>query len=566
MSASEQMEVEQSYQLVDREIQPFQVGDRTASTALLAWFMEAVWRIEPEDVEDSICDGGGDKGIDGLFVNDDENEITIFQSKHRAKPGALQGDQDLRNLIGAAAYFASSESVDGLLASKPNVELQKLVERLRIRERVTQGAQPRRCVFVTNGILDPSGRDFVTAVAGQDPVLDVWDLPRIAPVAARTQAPEFLPIKVTLDAAATPSTVSLAGGVEMVIALVPASTLVGLPGIEDFTLFDRNVRLSLGNTRINKELGKTIKDPTEHGLFPAYHNGLTILTHTLDVIDAELHLDGITVVNGCQSLVELKRHEADITGELRLLVKVIQVAEGTKLADAVTYRSNNQNAVDIRDQRATDVIQRDLRKQVEERYGPALGYEVRQGDRSEAQETIDNKTAAQFLMAIYLKEPWNAVRKVRLFDEDYRRIFNRSLTVHQIYFVHIVRKVVDSVRGNLRADLAGSFASVRVTLANLIAEVLRLSDGGALLIDKPEKWLPELTAQVEQLLSRLAEDVVETVNYYIDQQQSARPEFDPKVVFKAKPGVEAVQHEVTRDARAIARKDVEYLFSLEPIR
>lgn len=561
------MDVQEQYDLVEEEIERHHIGTRERSAALLAWFMETVWRVEPEDVEEAICDGAGDKGIDGILVNEDLGEITIFQSKHRKKAGADQGDSDLAKLVGAAKYFETPEAVDGLLAAKPNPELKQLLERLKIRDRVAEGAQATRLVFVTNGVLDPAGRDYLAAVQDQEPTLEVWDLPRIANVAARTRSPELLPDEVTLTAAATPTETTLPPDVKMAVALVPGKELVSLPGIDDLSLFDRNVRLSEGRTRINRELGETISKADEHPLFPAYHNGLTVLTHGLEIDDKTIHLKGITVVNGCQSLVALHDHQSDITDSLTLLVKVIQVERETALADKITYRSNNQNPVDIRDQRSTDVIQRDLQKQVQEVYSPKLAYLIRQGDTLTADAIIDNKTAAQFIMAIYLNEPWNAVRKVRLFDEDYRRIFSRRIDAHKIYFAHIVRNVVDSVRDKLRADLRGSFASVRVTLASLLAEVLRLSERGHELIETPERWLPELTSEITEILEVLAGDVVENINYHIEQQREVQgDEFDPKVTFKSQRGVAAAQHDVTRDAKAVARKDADYLFNLDPIR
>src|SRR3954452_8322681 len=110
------------FQRIEDAASPYRTGNRTASTALLAWFLENVWRMEPEDIDDAICDGGGDKGIDALHVDDDLSEITIFQSKHRDNPETTQGDNALRNLVGAAVYFETSEAVDRLLQSGPNAE------------------------------------------------------------------------------------------------------------------------------------------------------------------------------------------------------------------------------------------------------------------------------------------------------------------------------------------------------------------------------------------------------------------------------------------------------------
>src|SRR5690606_1746099 len=102
---------------------------------------------------------------------------------------------------------------------------------------------------------------------------------------------------------------------------------------------------------------------------PAYHNGITILTDELEADEDGLHLKGVTVVNGCQSLLALYGNRGSLTPDLSLLVKAVQLSDSTTLADTITYRSNNQNAVNIRDQRANDAIQRDLQEQVKDDYG-----------------------------------------------------------------------------------------------------------------------------------------------------------------------------------------------------
>lgn len=558
---------ERDHQLIETESAAYRTGSRGPSAALLAWFLAAVWRVEPEDIDDAICDGPGDKGIDGLLVDDALGEITILQSKHRDAADAGQGDADLERLVGAAAYFETPEAVDQLFRARPNPELSRLINRLRIRERVAAGAHTARLVFVTNGTLDPAGRDFVAALAGRHPPLDVWDQPRLAPVAERTRRPELLPHQVVLSTVSPPTVIESGGQLQLAAGFVPALELVDLPGIDDLSLFDRNVRLSEGRTRINRELGETIDSAEEHPIFAAFHNGITMLTHGLSVAANEIRLDGVTVVNGCQSLLTLHDHASRVTDSLRLLVKVVQVERLSDLADKITYRSNNQNPVDIRDQRSTDVIQRDLQTQVGDLYGDRLGYAIRQGEVMASPEILDNKTAAQFLMAVYVGEPWNAVRKVRLFDDDYRRIFNRTVNAHRLFFMHQLAKVIDGVRDRLRPELAASFASVRLTLAHLVAQLLRESEQGRSLVDMPERWLPELEDAVREGLNRLAEEVVDSVNFYIEEEERENGEaFDPKVVFKSQRGVNDMENEVLRFGRRQARRDQEYLFEVPAIR
>lgn len=554
------------FELLEREIEPFHVGNRTLSAALLAWFLETVWRIEPEAVVDSICDGTGDKGIDGIVVDEELSEIAVFQTKHRDNARVTQGDADLRTFKGVDVYFQDPASVDNLMRSGPNAELQNLITRLGIRERIEEGFHLTRLVFVTNALLDVAGSDYVRTVEDADLPLEVWDRSRLAPVAARTASPDLLAGSVNLKLSTSPVIHDLGGGTRLAVGLVPAPELVRLPGIGDLSIFDRNVRLGVGKTRINRELAKTISDSEEHTLFPAYHNGLTLLTHEFQTSGKKLKLDGVSVVNGCQSLLALNDNRAAVTPELQVLVKVVQLADDRDLADKITYRANNQNPVNIRDQRATDRIQRDLQAEVRALYGHRLFYAIRTGETPTAPETLDNRTAAQLVMAVYVRQPWNAVRKLRLFDQEYHTVFTKTVDAHKLMLLHLVDKAITQQRDALRLDLKSSFASVRFAIAYLVAETLRLSPQGELLLDQPGRWLPQQEADVTSALDVLAADVTESVNFYVEsQEEAARPEpYDPKVVFKSAVAVRDLDRDVIQAARRAARRDSDYLFNLAP--
>lgn len=321
------------FELLEQEIAPYYVGNRTRSTALLAWFMENVWREDPDVIEDAICDGGGDKGIDAILIDRDAKEIAILQSKHRQKSGVTQGDGDLKTFRGVAPYFVGPDGILTLLDSGPNEELVKLVHRLELQKLLTDEEDYSvRFVMVTNAPRDASAVDYLEAVDGEEPSLELWDRDNLVEVASRTQRPELLPGKYTLTPSSDVLVDELTDGVEMAMALVPAAELVRLPGIEDRTLFHLNVRLGLGRTRINKELGRTVEQSEEHSVFPAYHNGLTLLTDKLEVSDDGVELDGVSVVNGCQSLIALYSKRTSVTPDLKLVTKVVQLGDETGLA------------------------------------------------------------------------------------------------------------------------------------------------------------------------------------------------------------------------------------------
>lgn len=551
---------------LEEEVLPHKIGSRTESAALLSWFLQNVWRMEPEDIDSAICDGRGDKGIDGLVLDEDLAEITLFQCKWVDDPSKKsQGDKDLKNLVGSAGFFDSGESVQALLDAQPNVELTKLLVRLEVKTKLEAGSHEVRLVFVTNAGLDPAGTDYAAARTGQEPALEVWSRDRLARVAESTKRAELRPETVKLIATARPTESQLTKSERIAVALVPASELVKLPGLDDHTLFSRNVRLFVGSTRINRDLEDSVRRTEEHSLFPAFHNGLTLLTEGLSVRGKTLTLTKVGVVNGCQSLTTLYDNKAVITKGLQLLVKVVEVDAHSNVADQITQRSNNQNAVTMRDQRASDFAMRDLQRNVTKVFGSKFALSIRAGEASTATVVFDNALAAQLITAVYLKEPWSAVRKVRLFDQDYRRIFNRSISPHKLRLLQLVDYAIQNARAGLREDLKASFASIRFALAHLVAEVCQLSEEGRALFAEPERWLPGQEAAVLNQLQDIAVEVVDSVNFYVESELDTNADLDPKVLFKSKSGVQQLENDVLRHAKREAKRS-SYLFDVAPAR
>jgi hypothetical protein len=334
-------------------------------------------------------------------------------------------------------------------------------------------------------------------------------------------------------------------------------------------VFELNVRLGLGKTRINKELADTIRQEPEHALFPAYHNGLTLLTRELHEEPGRILLSGVSVVNGCQSLLALFGNRQYISPQLRILVKIVELGESLSLVDKITYRTNNQNPVNIRDQRSTDPIQRDLQAQVLSKYGTTFGYTIRSGERIIADAVIDNATAAQLIMAVYLGEPWNAVRKVKLFDQDYHRVFARNIDANRLFLLYTMNSALTDKRSELRNDVESSFASVRFTLLFLLTQLLRITSTGQELVANPGRWLPDLAAEVRCALDDLATEVIESVNFYLDakdDENSGGAPFDAKVAFKSKTGVQQIERDAVQAGRRALRRDKNYGFNLPPFR
>jgi hypothetical protein len=178
------------FELLNEQFQLHHVGNRTESTAMLAWFLENVWREEPDELETALCDGSNDKGVDAIAVDPDAREITVFQSKRRRTPERTQGDGDLKSFRGVAPYFRGPDGIDDLLDAAPNEELKLLVERLSLKDLLAEDEPwSVKFVFVTNGTLDPSGESYLKSSRDETPPLEVWDREPLAAVAKRTERP-----------------------------------------------------------------------------------------------------------------------------------------------------------------------------------------------------------------------------------------------------------------------------------------------------------------------------------------------------------------------------------------
>jgi hypothetical protein len=270
-------------------------------------------------------------------------------------------------------------------------------------------------------------------------------------------------------------------------------------------------------------------------------------------------------------LLSLWRERDSITPSLNLVVKVVDTGGKPALAERITYRSNNQNPVNTRDLRANDRVQRDLQQQVSENYGDLLFYDIRRGQPADgASAVLDNQLAAQMLLAAWLGEPWAAVRKVRLFDQDYHRIFRRA-TADKLYLAYLLNNAIENARQKLLPTLQTSFASVRFTIAYLVAQVLHQSELGTELFDSPERWLPAQKDAIEQQLVYYVELVVDEINYYVGDREEERQDnpdakpFDPKTIFKASSGVRPLERQVIQAVKALARRpNSDVLFAVKP--
>ena len=460
---------------------------RTESASFLAWFLENIFRLDDVAATDAICDGPGDRGIDGIYVDHDSSEIIFLQAKVRQRDGRTIGDATIREFAGSITQFDSSDKIAAAIEANPASELANLLKRVEAAERLVDGYAVGR-VFVTNSIADDGGRKAAEALA-----VHIYDRMAIADRFIEITAPEGIDGDARFDVSDSGYLEFNAGGdAKLYLITAKASDLLALNGLSDGTLFSQNVRLNLGSTKVNKDIRETLSDRRQHIFFPMYHNGITIICNSVDSSDPEnLILSDYVVVNGAQSLSVLYNTREKITNDLRFIVKIIEIKDNNKLSRDITLFSNNQNAIKPRDLRSTHLLQTRLKEEFEKINFEGFRYLIKRGEDVDGYQ-ISNEDAGRLLLAFDIKEPWSCHQIYKVFDEKYTEIFGRpAVSAWRIIFL---KKIMDRIEASLdliERESIQKYLLSRYFLLFSIAKILDHDVGARKAISHPNDLLQD---------------------------------------------------------------------------
>lgn len=241
--------------LINHLLKPYKKRGSTESSQFLRWVLEHLYRLDIQQADDACVDAKQDKGVDGILVNDTIETIHIFQSKVRQKTISTLGDTDLKEFVGSLEQFASKENIEAVLNGQANSMLKQAIRRENIGEKVDLGYRVQG-VFCCNAPLNKDGKDYLEMTQG----LIVYDANRIAD--EYVDIDKKSGIEENFDFDVSDSEVIKYQTAEHVLArifLASALQMTKMNGISNQELFSHNVRLALGNTKVNKSLVESIK-------------------------------------------------------------------------------------------------------------------------------------------------------------------------------------------------------------------------------------------------------------------------------------------------------------------
>jgi AIPR protein len=231
----------------------------------------------------------------------------------------------------------------------------------------------------------------------------------------------------------------------------PLKECIRLPGIKDGTLFQKNVRQSLGSSNaVNKGIRGTIIGDKRSDFF-FFHNGITALCNKMQLDGDTLTLRGLTIVNGCQSLNTILSCSETVKklDNAFILFRFYEIPQRDR-ADNISIFTNSQSAVKARDLRSNDTRVLAIKKAFELKY-PSGFFITKRGQNAPAEknkdQVVDLSNFAKNLFA------WHSQRPNLSYGET--KIFRRAIALRSTSSPWPRRASDTSIRPNFAFHRAG---------------------------------------------------------------------------------------------------------------
>lgn len=539
------MNLEDFKDRLNNEVNRWAQSSGSQSRAFLKWFLVNYFRIDEDMAPDYICDNPGDKGIDGIYTDDISGDAFVFQCKYSESPGATQGDSDLRNFAGVKAWFESPENIQTLDNSLANQELKALVNGLGLTEKLKQGYKIN-LIFATNKVFNDDASDYVK-VAGE--YFDAWDLNRL--FTTYTYAGKDKPVQGKFSFSVEKDNIiyqDVPPDIQVLVFPAKATDIVSLEGIQDASLFDKNVRYGLGKTRINREIAKTLQTSSEHDMFFLYNNGITIICESIKLHDKELEIENYAVVNGCQTVLTLYESRDNFDDSIKVLVRIIRTGADEALSERITYYNNNQNAISPRDLKSRDKVQQDIQKQFFDYFSNKILYNIKRGELEQGYDiVIRNDFAAQLIASFILKEPYTAHQKTQIFTENYYRIFSRHISPQLVFLLYEIYRNVDKNCASIKNAGARDYKTTRFFFIYLFREIFDKDEIGSKLLLDADSFYKTYKDKYEGAFDKLSQMLVLDFNNYVADQEEDNQYFDYKNILRNAQMTERMARQIITD-------------------
>lgn len=397
--------------------------------------------------------GYSDEGIDVIYINEEDNEINLFNFKYREKFNAdrqQSKDEAILSTKFLAVIKTENNNLEGPL--KDYVD--------RIIERYNSSTEWRTYFYIVsneNKELNPTDKNLQDFSDLFDVNIDCIGLDKISTMMLPKHKSVGAIINLPSEAVMSYSESPMSSNISYVVRM-PLTDLIRITCNDESlrnnyqlendeiladakeetdVLFD-NVRGLILNSKYNKNIEYTLnKEPSK---FFFYNNGLTIVAENIDSQDInlskriKLELMNFQVLNGGQTLRTIhlfnqknKQYIKDNLSKAEILVRILKITDNS-LKNKIGEYTNSQNAIKAADLKA-------LRKEQLELESYLAGYDIlylrKRGDAGDEPSkkyslSIGMERLGQILWTVQGYPEMASNKKKEIFLNKYEDIFGND--------------------------------------------------------------------------------------------------------------------------------------------
>jgi hypothetical protein len=428
--------------------------EKRISRAFVLIAVSTYLSIELSEANSILTDGGGDAGIDAIYIGDQvefELPVTIFQGKYKRdleKDSNFPSNEVQKVINTIWTIFDRDKDVKTL-----NSTLKSEIEE--IRSMISDGYIPVvKVVLFNNGLIwNAEGQQH----------LDNANLPKNQvefEFINHENIVDFIQSKKEIKASIKligDSIVENFNFKRVLIGKVNVMEIANLFRNYGDGLLEKNIRryLGLNRNRVNEAIQETLLGDRKDNFY-FKNNGITLVCKKFSYNahqqkNWDIIVEDLQIINGgqtCKTIQQTIENNPDKDySQVFVLIRLYELSldeDNENLINEITLATNSQNPVDLSDLRSNDIIQRTLETDIK-----LLGYNYRRKkDISSTSETIiPLSVAAQAIYSIWKEKPHVAkFKRKELFGRLYYDVFKPEPNAAQVVIAVLMYRFCDSQR------------------------------------------------------------------------------------------------------------------------
>lgn len=416
----------------------------------VAWYLKNIYHLSDIQVKDSVTDGQKDKQIDAVYIDDDNEKIHIIQGKFYT--GDSVNGEPVREVITVHSKLADIKTLQQDCNAKLAAKLSEVSQALEDNYAISYE------LITTSKFTEDAHNDIVAfqkQLADEDnhhfdAELTVVDKDMLKIIFERAAESDNPTINCEIQLTAGKYLVTNIANSKVIISALPLKECIKIPGIKEGTLFQKNVRQSLGISNVvNKKIKQTILGDKCNDFF-FFHNGITGICKSIEVLDGDkISLKELSVVNGCQSLNTILSCSESIKNndETFVLFRFYEIPQRDR-ADSISINTNTQSAVKARDLRSNDKRVLRLKLAYENKY-PNGYFATKRGEQIPADKdknyAVDLSNLGKYLMAWYSQRPNISYGEKKIFDVYFNILFKPDFLPEDIFALEFWMQKIQAI-------------------------------------------------------------------------------------------------------------------------